>query len=250
MKTRICLMLMLALSIALIGATRTMARQAGAGSTAPAPGRTGHALPPMLPVSPPTAPHARCTPPTTARSTRSCASRTARPGRRRRPARRGAGPGSGRIRQRGRAGRVLRQRVDHHHLRPITQAQRPHPGAPRRIQRPGDGRVQITTSRSPTWRRSRVSPVKINEFRVSAGSPANPTDSFIELYNAGARAVDISNWTLTQHPTQQAIFSSVKIPAGTKLAAGGFYLLGLSNSGLAVPASAGDRPSTSGARPA
>jgi hypothetical protein len=32
----------------------------------------------------------------------------------------------------------------------------------------------------------------------------------------------------------------VKIPAGTKLAAGGFYLLGLSNSGLAVPARAGD----------
>ena len=53
-------------------------------------------------------------------------------------------------------------------------------------------------------------------------------------------AVDISNWTLTEHQTQQAIFSSVKIPAGTKLAAGGFYLLGLSNSGLAVPAKKGD----------
>jgi hypothetical protein len=79
-----------------------------------------------------------------------------------------------------------------------------------------------------------VSPIKINEFRVS--SPANSTDSFIELYNAGANSVDISNWTLTQHPTQQAIFSNVKIPAGTKLAPRGFYLLGLSNSGLAVPA--------------
>ena len=85
-----------------------------------------------------------------------------------------------------------------------------------------------------------VSPVKINEFRISAGSPTNSTNSFIELYNAGARAVDISNWTLTEHPTQQAIFSTVKIPAGTKLAARGFYLLGLSNSGLAVPARAGD----------
>ena len=85
-----------------------------------------------------------------------------------------------------------------------------------------------------------ASPVKINEFRISSGSPANLTDSFIELYNAGARDVDISNWTLTEHPTQQAIFSTVKIPAGTRLAAGGFYLLGLSNSGLAVPAHAGD----------
>ena len=72
------------------------------------------------------------------------------------------------------------------------------------------------------------------------GPPANPTNSFIELYNAGASDVDISNWTLTEHPTQQAIFSTVKIPAGTKLAADGFYLLGLSNSGLAVPARAGD----------
>src|SRR5450759_2925822 len=68
-----------------------------------------------------------------------------------------------------------------------------------------------------------VSPIKINEFRISAGSPTNSTDSFIELYNAGAGSFDISGWTLTQHPTQQAIFSAVKIPAGTKLAAGGFY---------------------------
>jgi hypothetical protein len=85
-----------------------------------------------------------------------------------------------------------------------------------------------------------VSQVKINEFRISSGPPSNSTDSFIELYNAGARQVDISNWTLTEHPAQQAIFSTIKIPAGTKLAAGGFYLLGLSNSGLAVPARAGD----------
>ncbi len=85
-----------------------------------------------------------------------------------------------------------------------------------------------------------ASPIRINEFRISAGPPANPTDSFIELYNAGSSAVDISNWMLTVRPTQQAIFSAVKIPAGTKFAAGGFYLLGLSNSGLAVSAHAGE----------
>jgi len=84
-----------------------------------------------------------------------------------------------------------------------------------------------------------VSPIKINEFRVGSSS-ANTTDSFIELYNAGAGDADISNWTLTAHPTQQASFSTVKIPAGTKLASHGFYLLGLSNSGLAVPARSGD----------
>ncbi|MGA2442834.1 MAG: arabinofuranosidase catalytic domain-containing protein [Tepidisphaeraceae bacterium] len=85
-----------------------------------------------------------------------------------------------------------------------------------------------------------ASPVRINEFRISSGSPSIPTNSFIELYNAGSQSVDISNWMLTEHPAQQAIFSTVKIPAGTKLEAGGFYLLGLSNSGLAVPAHAGD----------
>jgi hypothetical protein len=83
-----------------------------------------------------------------------------------------------------------------------------------------------------------VNPVRINEFRISA--EANSTNGFIELYNSGANSVDISNWTLTQHPTQQAAFSSVKIPAGTKLAARGFYLLGLSNSGLAIPARASE----------
>lgn len=98
----------------------------------------------------------------------------------------------------------------------------------------------VTRSEDAAQKVRNVRPIRINEFRVSAGSPANPTDSFIELYNAGSRAVDISNWTLTQHQTQQAVFSSVKVPAGTKLQAGGFYLLGLSNSGLAVPAIAGD----------
>jgi hypothetical protein len=83
-----------------------------------------------------------------------------------------------------------------------------------------------------------VSPVRINEFRI--GAPGNPTNSFIELYNSGARDIDLSNWTLTEHPGQQPIFSTVKIPAGTKLAARGFYLLGLSDSGLAVAARAGD----------
>jgi hypothetical protein len=85
-----------------------------------------------------------------------------------------------------------------------------------------------------------ASPIKINEFRISSGPPANATDSFIELYNAGPSAVDISNWTLTAHPTQQAIFSAISFPAGTKVPAGGFYLLGLSNSGLAVNARMGD----------
>ena len=99
------------------------------------------------------------------------------------------------------------------------------------------GRKQVETAAEKV-RNAR--PVKINEFRVTSGAPANPTNSFIELYNADSQSVDISNWTLTAHPAAQAIFSTVKIPAGTKLAASGFYLLGLSNSGLTAPARRGD----------
>jgi hypothetical protein len=83
-----------------------------------------------------------------------------------------------------------------------------------------------------------VRPIKINEFRT--GTSDNPTNAFIELVNAGATAADISHWTLTEHPTQQAVFSTVTIPPGTRIPAGGHYLLGLSNSGLAAPARAGD----------
>jgi len=85
-----------------------------------------------------------------------------------------------------------------------------------------------------------VNPVKINEFRISDGSASNSTNTYIELFNAGESETDISNWTLTHHPAQMPVFSSVKIPSGTKLAANGFYLLGLSNSGLAVSAQKGE----------
>lgn len=84
-----------------------------------------------------------------------------------------------------------------------------------------------------------VAPIKINEFRISDGS-SSATNSFIELYNAGRREIDISRWNLTEHPTGQAVFSSVAIPAGAKLGAGRFYVLGLSNSGLAVATRPGD----------
>jgi hypothetical protein len=93
-------------------------------------------------------------------------------------------------------------------------------------------------SETTTEKVRNVSPIKINEFR--AGTGTNPTNGFIELYNAGDSTVDLSNWTLTEHPAQQPIFSTVTVPAGTTLAGHRFYLLGLANSGLAVPASAGD----------
>jgi hypothetical protein len=79
--------------------------------------------------------------------------------------------------------------------------------------------------------------IKINEVRFSAGG--NATDQFIELYNASPAAIDLSNWTLIHTPSQWAPVKLATIPAGTNLAAGGFYLLGLSSSGLAAPANPG-----------
>lgn len=84
-----------------------------------------------------------------------------------------------------------------------------------------------------------VNPVKINEFRISAGQ--NSTNSFIELYNASDKVVDLSSWTLTHHAVNIPYFSAITIPAGTQLAPKSFYLLGLSNSGLAVQAAKGDK---------
>lgn len=85
-----------------------------------------------------------------------------------------------------------------------------------------------------------VLPVRINEFAITAGTPENASDSFIELFNASEAAVDLSGWTFTHHDSMLPIFSSVKIPAGTKLGAKKFYVLGLATSGLAVPAKKGD----------
>jgi hypothetical protein len=101
---------------------------------------------------------------------------------------------------------------------------------------PSTGQPQSATT-TETVRN--VPPVRINEFRISSGPPANSTDSFIELYNAGDSSVDISHWSLTEHPAQHAISSAIKIPARTRLASHAFYLLGLANSGLAVPAPKG-----------
>jgi hypothetical protein len=83
-----------------------------------------------------------------------------------------------------------------------------------------------------------VSPIKINEFRT--GTTTNPSNAFIELYNAGDRTADLSNWTLTEHPTGQAVSGAVTVPAGTRLASHRSYLLGLSSAGLAAPARTGD----------
>jgi hypothetical protein len=97
------------------------------------------------------------------------------------------------------------------------------------------GRTQSEMSSQPL---RNVFPVKINEIRLETGD--NPTNQFIELYNAGDRNVDISGWILINTRSGWASVRLATIPAGTKLAAHGFYLLGLSCSGLAAPANRGE----------
>jgi hypothetical protein len=93
-------------------------------------------------------------------------------------------------------------------------------------------------SESGTLRLRNVFPVKINEVRLETGD--SPTNQFIELYNAGDDYVDISDWSLINTRSMWAPVKLATIPAGTKIAPHGFYLLGLSGSGLAAPASRGE----------
>jgi hypothetical protein len=88
-----------------------------------------------------------------------------------------------------------------------------------------------TQSDTTTQRVRNAFPVKINEVRFGS--------QFIELYNASEREVDISNWILISTQSQWAPVKLARIPAGTKLAAKGFYLLVQSGSGLAAPAQKG-----------
>jgi hypothetical protein len=75
----------------------------------------------------------------------------------------------------------------------------------------------------------------INEISPDAGNndgtPANQTAEFIELYNAGASAVNIGCWVLSDGQ------SWIRIPSGANIAAGGVYLL--SSSGYPSAASIG-----------
>jgi len=105
----------------------------------------------------------------------------------------------------------------------------------------------MAQSESASERVRNVSPVKINEFAISAGSPGNATDSFIELYNAGDAAVDLSNWTLTHHASMLPIFSSMKVPAGTTVPAKGYYVFVSPPLAWPSPRRKGTPPSTSGA---
>ena len=68
------------------------------------------------------------------------------------------------------------------------------------------------------------SQVVINEFSPDPGendgSPSNQTGEFIELYNAGATAVDISGWIIADTD------AAIRFPAGSTIAPGAYVLIG------------------------
>ncbi len=82
-----------------------------------------------------------------------------------------------------------------------------------------------------------VPAVKLNEVRF--GTTSNPTDQFIELYNASDLPVDISKWSLIHTPSQWASFTLATIPSGTILKPHSFYVLGVAPSGLGAPTAPG-----------
>jgi hypothetical protein len=100
-----------------------------------------------------------------------------------------------------------------------------------------DAATAGTRSESTTARVRHVMPIVINEVRLGTGT--DPTDQFVELYNASGAAVDLSGWSLVHTASQWAPVTLARIPAGTRMGRGAFYLLGLASSGLAAPAAAG-----------
>lgn len=99
---------------------------------------------------------------------------------------------------------------------------------------PGDNSLR---SESVSARVRNANPVTINEIRLSTSTSA--TNQFIELYNSSDSEVDISGWSLINTRSEWAPVKLAGIPAGTRIAGRGFYLLGLAGSGLAAPAAKG-----------
>ena len=73
--------------------------------------------------------------------------------------------------------------------------------------------------------------VKINEIALS-GEGVEP---FVELYNAGAAEADLSGLELVLRRSGQAAVRALTLPAGTRLAAGGFLLLNQAPEAVPAP---------------
>jgi lamin tail-like protein/collagen triple helix repeat protein len=90
--------------------------------------------------------------------------------------------------------------------------------------------------------------VRINEFMTGVASAAS--NEFVELVNAGSTAADIGGWKLAYRAAAgTGDVTLATVPAGTSIAAGGFYLFGgssYSGSGVADQSFSTSLASTAG----
>lgn len=74
--------------------------------------------------------------------------------------------------------------------------------------------------------------VVINEAYLSGGSANAPfLNKFVELYNPGATAVDVSGWSIQYRKLDGVGASSTVVPLTGSIAAGGYYLVSGSSNG-------------------
>ena len=101
-----------------------------------------------------------------------------------------------------------------------------------------------SSSPSPAASPTPGPPVVISEFRTRGPSGAN--DEFIELYNKGESAIDVSGWKLRGSNNAASITTRVTINNGTTIAAHGHFLATNSSAAGYSGAIVGDQTYTSG----
>lgn len=80
----------------------------------------------------------------------------------------------------------------------------------------GTGAFRTTTSPTKGAANDCSSPVRINEVESSGGTPGD----WVEFVNAGSTPADVSGWTVKDNDDTHALV----IPAGTSIAAGGYWV--------------------------
>src|SRR5690242_7785038 len=88
--------------------------------------------------------------------------------------------------------------------------------------------VGLLATTSSAWAQITINELVVTDRTYSSSAIAD-TSEFLELYNAGASAVDISNWKImisnlgAAQPGNTTTLAT--IPASTSIAAGGYYVI-------------------------
>jgi hypothetical protein len=91
----------------------------------------------------------------------------------------------------------------------------------------GEGSAVVANVSDPV----RVVPARVEINELQTGTSTTPNQQFVELYNAGAAAANVSGWQL-QYTSAAAgrsgttVTTLATLPSGTSIAPGGYYLIG------------------------